>query len=460
MSLAAVEPMALANIETEYVLLATLLFDSKRVDVVADRITGADFADPFFGRVFDLIVREHGQGKPVSALTIRPFLEADPGYQELGGTKWLAGIASAAAGVVNAKLAAGQIADLAKRRRLMEALRDTLVVGADLSQPIGAVVDAADAAILGATETISTANVVTGAEAMAMLLKASETRQRSIRSHVIRSLDDLLGGMRPRQLVIGAGRPGMGKTAAALSYALGAAQAGHGVLFVSLEMGAAELSARIAADLAFDGRGGVPFSDINSDQPNHAARQAMGNAMAMLEDMPLHIVDAGSLTLGRLDMIVRRYRRRLAARGQSLDLVVVDYLQLLRTDDKKQSAYETVSEISRRLKAMAKDQDVCVFALAQLSRDVEKREDKRPHLSDLRDSGQIEQDADAVLFLYRHEYYVRQAEPKQGDPSYRDWEAMLADCSGLIDFICAKRRNGITGTATGQFHGAYQAVRG
>lgn len=450
----------IGNVENEYVLVAALLFDGKRVDTVADRITGADFAEPFFGRVFDLIVREHGQGKPVNVMTIRPFLEADPGYQELGGTKWLAGLATGAAAMVNVKMAANQIADLAKRRRLVDALRETLTVGADMNTPLGAVVDAADAAILGATETISTANVVTGAEAMAMLLKASETGQRSIRSHVIRSLDDLLGGMRPRQLVIGAGRPGMGKTAAALSYALGAAQAGHGVLFVSLEMGAAELSARIAADLAFDGRGGVPFSDINSDQPNRAARRAMGNAMAMLEDMPLHIVDAGSLTLGRLDMIVRRYRRRLAARGQSLDLVVVDYLQLLRTDDKKQSAYETVSEISRRLKAMAKDQDVCVFALAQLSRDVEKREDKRPHLSDLRDSGQIEQDADAVLFLYRHEYYVRQAEPKQGDPSYRDWEAMLADCAGLIDFICAKRRNGITGTATGQFHGAYQAVRG
>lgn len=450
----------IGNVESEYALVAALLFDSKRVDTVADRITGTDFAEPFFGRVFDLIVREHGQGKPVNAMTIRPFLEADPGYQELGGTKWLAGLVSGAAAMANVKMAANQIADLARRRRLLDALRDTLVAGADMATPIGSVVDAADAAILEATETLATSNVVTGAEAMAQLIKASETRQRSIRSHIIGSLDDLLGGMRPRQLVIGAGRPGMGKTAAALSYALGAAQAGHGVLFVSLEMGATELSARIAADLAFDGRGGVPFSDINSDQPNAAARRAMGNAMAMLEDMPLHIVDAGSLTLGRLDMIVRRYRRRLASRGQSLDLVVVDYLQLLRTDEKRQSAYETVSEISRRLKAMAKDQDVCVFALAQLSRDVEKREDKRPHLSDLRDSGQIEQDADAVLFLYRHEYYVRQAEPKPHSAEYQAWQSMLEDCTGMIDFICAKRRNGLTGTATGQFHGAFQAVRG
>lgn len=450
----------IGNVEGEYALIAALLFDSKRVDTVADRLTGTDFAEPFFGRVFDLIVREHGRGQPVNAMTIRPFLETDPGYQEAGGTKFLASLTSAASALVNTKLAVTQIADLAKRRRLLDALRETLATGSDMATPIGAVVDAADAAILGATETISAANVLTGAEAMAQLLKASETKQRSIRSHVIRSLDDLLGGMRPRQLVIGAGRPGMGKTAAALSYALGAAQAGHGVLFVSLEMGASELSARVAADLAFTGRGGVPFSDINSDEPTRAARKAMGDAMAMLEDMPLHIVDAGSLTLGRLDMIVRRYRRRLAARNQSLDLVVVDYLQLLRTDEKRQSAYETVSEISRRLKAMAKDQDVCVFALAQLSRDVEKRDDKRPHLSDLRDSGQIEQDADAVLFLYRHEYYVRQAEPKQTDPSYREWEGMLADCEGMIDFICAKRRNGLTGTATGQFHGAYQAVRG
>jgi len=140
--------------------------------------------------------------------------------------------------------------------------------------------------------------------------------------------------------------------------------------------------------------------------------------------------------------------------------VVVDYLQLLRTDDKKQSSYEVVSEISRRLKAMAKDQGVCVFALSQLSREVEKRPDKRPTLSDLRESGQIEQDADAVLFFYRHEYYLQKAEPAPNSPERYDWEQGMQSCAGLIDFICAKRRNGPEGTATGQFHGAYQAVRG
>jgi replicative DNA helicase len=252
----------------------------------------------------------------------------------------------------------------------------------------------------------------------------------------------------------------MGKTAAAISYALGAARAGHGVLFVSLEMSAVELSSRIAADLAFNGRSGIAFSDINSDRPSRDALRAMGNAAAELAEMPFHIVDAGSLTLGRLDMIVRRYKRRLAARGQSLDLVVVDYLQLLRCDERRTSAYETVSEVSRRLKGMAKDHDVAVFALAQLSREVEKRADKRPQLADLRDSGQIEQDADAVLFLYRHEYYLAAGKPEEGAPEYQEWKQAIDAVRGCIDFICAKRRNGITGSARGLFHGQFQAVRG
>lgn len=457
---AEIKPTPIANVEGEYVLIAALLFDGKRIDSVADILDPDDFAEPFFGRMFGLIVREHGRGASVNALTIRPYIENDPAYQELGGTKFLAEITSSAAAMANVVLAAKQIAALARRRRLVDAMREALNLGADVNEPIAELIDAADAAIMAATDTKTGATIVSAAEAMNALLKAADSPKRSVRSRILPSVDNLLGGMRPKQLVIGGGRPGMGKTAAAISYALGAAQAGHGVLFVSLEMSATELSARIAADLAFDGRGGVPFAEINSDEPTRAGLKAMGNAAAMLDDIPLHIVDAGSLTLGRLDMIVRRYKRRLAARGQSLDLVVVDYLQLLRCDDKRASAYEAVSEISRRLKAMAKDQDVCVFALAQLSREVEKRTDKRPQLADLRDSGQIEQDADAVLFLYRHEYYVKQVEPKQTDPTYREWETMLADCRGLIDFICAKRRNGVTGSATGEFHGAYQAVRG
>lgn len=453
------KPMELANIEGEYLLIAALLFDGRRLDIAADLVAAEAFADPFFGRVFGLLVREHGRGQALNALTIRPFLEGDPGYQELGGTRFLADITHVASALVDVPMVAKQIALLAQRRLLVANIRTALAAGVDVNVEVANVAEAIDGAMAAFTGAHTGVTQISGEDAMGALIKQAETPQRHIVSNVLAAVDHLLGGIRPKQLIIGAARPGMGKTAFAISHSLGAAQAGHGVLFISLEMSHVELSARVAADLAFDGRQGVAFADINSDRPSRAALRAMSDAMATLATLPFHIVDAGSLTLGRLDMIIRRYKRRLAARGQSLDLVVVDYLQLLQCDDRKHSAYESVSEVSRRLKGMAKDHDVAVLALAQLSREVEKRADRRPQLSDLRDSGQIEQDADAVLFLYRHEYYLAAARPDKHAPEYGEWESSMRNVRGVIDFICAKRRNGVTGTAKGAFHGEFQAVR-
>lgn len=248
-------------------------------------------------------------------------------------------------------------------------------------------------------------------------------------------------------------------TAVALSYSIGAAMNGHGVLYVSLEMSSAELGARMAADLCFNGRDGVYFSDIINRRVKPADRERLKIAQGMASDLPLAVIDAGSLHVNRLGAIVRRQARRFAARGEKLSLVVVDYLQLLSAD-KGKGAYEAVSQISRALKALAKEQDIPVLALAQLSREVEKRTDRRPQLSDLRDSGQIEQDADTVMFLLRNEYYLRKEQPEMTSPDYMKWEQAMQDHAGKIEFICAKRRNGETGKALGAFHGAFQAVRG
>jgi replicative DNA helicase len=217
---------------------------------------------------------------------------------------------------------------------------------------------------------------------------------------------------------------------------------------------------RLAADLCFDGREGVPFEAIRDGRLDGAQKMRVARAIARVEDAPFMVADYGSVSIGRLNMIVRRYKRRMAAAGRRLELVVVDYLQLVQPEGKGRSNYEAVSEVSRGLKAIAKDHDLAVFALAQLSRAVEQREDKRPHLSDLRDSGQIEQDADAVLFLYRHEYYLRQAQPDEGDPRHGEWRRRLRDCEGALELILAKRRNGRTGKGQAVFWGGNQAVRG
>ncbi|MBI0474238.1 hypothetical protein D9601_02515 [Sphingomonas sp. MA1305] len=448
----------MSTVEAEYALLGGLVYDNKRIDAVADILAPEDFADPFLGYTYSLIVAEHSQGRAANPITLRPLLQPHDSYAAIGGDKFLATLmASTAAGVPT--LDTGRmIARLAKRRRLIEGLQASAAMESDT--PIEAIVDAADAAIVTATYSAESAVELTGAACVGRLLDSFGQPKKGVKCGVIKAVDQLLGPLRKKQLVILAGRPGMGKTAAALSYTLGAAQNGHGVLFVSLEMGGEELASRMAGDLCFNGRSGVPLDDILDDNPTPSTIRAVGQAMGMLEDMPLSVIDTGKLTIGRLGMMIRRHARRMVAKGQELELVVIDYLQLLSPDGKAKSSYEAVSEISRGLKAIAKDAGVAILALAQLSREVEKRTDRRPQLSDLRDSGQIEQDADAVMFLVREEYYLRQNEPEQGSAERHDWEQALAAVENQIEFVCAKRRNGRTGSAKGQFFTRFQAVRG
>lgn len=451
---------ALQTHEAETCLLGTMMSENDRIDAVADLVRGDDFSVPFYGYIFDLIVSERSKGRAANPVTLNPMLASHENYTSIGGHKFLAGLTGMSAMLIRPLDAARQIAEMAARRRMIEGLREALSQASDPAFSLESVMDAADASLTLSITRNTGITETTGGNAMAGLLASFNEPMRGVTSTIIGSLDKLLGPIRPKQLVIMAGRPGMGKTATALSYSLGVAQGGQGVLFVSLEMSSEELSARMAADLSFNGTDGVSLDTILAEHKGMKATRAVSDAEAALRDMPFHIIDAGSLAIGRLNMIVRRYKRRLAARGETLGLVVVDYLQLLRTDDKSRSNYEAVSEISRSLKAMAKDNDVGVLALAQLSREVEKRTDKVPQLADLRDSGQIEQDADGVLFLVRDEYYLRVNEPEPHSAERAAWQQAMDECEGKIDFVCAKRRNGRTGRAQGQFHGMYQAVRG
>jgi replicative DNA helicase len=252
----------------------------------------------------------------------------------------------------------------------------------------------------------------------------------------------------PKHLVIVAGRPSMGKSAVASSYALGAASAGHGVLFVSLEMSAEELGERIAADLCFDSAVQVPYSAITDGRVTNEQGRQIARAYERLQSIPLSIVDLASCTIAKLNAIVRRHSRRMAAQGKKLDLVIVDYLQLVRPDRHTENRTQEITQVSIGLKAIAKEHGVAVMALAQLSRSVESRADKRPIMADLRESGQIEQDADAIMFLYRPEYYLKQSEPLETDHRPK-WESMMDDARGKIEFIVAKRRRGCTAHHTG-----------
>ena len=451
----------MGNADAEAALLGALMLNAKLIDSAADAVSANDFSDPLFARIFQAVIHEHSLGRAANPVTLKHYFEADEAMNEVGGAMaFLAQLTGSGASVVGAKDFAQQIKTIARRRRLVESLHGVIAGSEAFDTSIEELVDQADAALVEATDSGEGIHQPSAADCIAEVIAGYDQPNTGVSCVSIPTIDRLLGPAKPKQLIILAARPGMGKTACALSYAIGAARGGHGVLFISLEMSSTELGARMAADICFDGQGGVPFSAISggsgiSKDNLRRVRQAQEEA----QDLPLRIIDVGSITIGRLGMMVRRHQRRMAAAGQKLELVVVDYLQLVRPDHRA-SAYEAVSEVSRGLKAIAKTHGVAIMALAQLSREVEKRPDKLPQLSDLRDSGQIEQDADAVLFLMRPEYYLAKDEPAPNDPERSAWESAMHDARGKLDLICAKRRNGPDGRGQGQFFGQFQAVRG
>jgi replicative DNA helicase len=453
---------AVKNVDSEATILGALMIENKLIDRVADRLSAEDFSEALFGRIYSAIVREASQGRTANPVTLKPYLHDDPALAEVGGVGFLAQLTGSTGAVVMLETCVQQVIDMAKRRKLIDGLTHAAMLAADMDASNEDVVSAADGALSSISDHGDGIVQVSAAKAFDEMLAAYEEQSYGVTSGgQIACLDEMLGPIRPHHLDILAGRPGMGKTSAALSYALGAASAGHGVLFISLEMNRLELMQRATSDAIFDGQSGIPYEAIRDGRfTSDNARRRVYEAARIFRNMPLHLVDASSLTIGRLNMIVRRYKRRMEAAGQKLELVMVDYLQLLRPDFRTDNMNVAVSEVSRGLKAIAKQYDVGVLALAQLNRSVESRPDKRPMLSDLRDSGQIEQDADAVVFLYRDEYYLRQGKPPETDAKFVDWQMALDKCAGHIDFIVAKRRNGPSGSATGRFFGAYQAVRG
>lgn len=452
------------NIEGESALIGALLRDNKLVDRVADIIRHEDFFEPLYGRIYSVILDCVSKGQQVSPVTLKPYFEHDEALSRLGGMGFLVRLTGDVAIIAPAKEIARQIADMAKRRRMIDGLSDTITLAHDNAE-IAQIIDAADAVIVEAASEGDELYQPTGAQCIGDYLHDVENHKGGVLNGRIPELDELTGGLRGKQMVILAGRPGMGKTSVALSYSLGAAINGHGVLFISLEMSSSELAARMLSDLSCTNQGpmasGIPYSRLISGDLTSGDRRDIKGIQEGLSELPFRVIDTGRLTIGRLAMIVRRYVRRMEAQGTPLSLVVVDYLQLLSTDQRSRSAYEGVSEISKALKQIAKDNDVAVLALAQLSREVEKRNDKRPMLSDLRDSGQIEQDADTVMFLLREEYYLKQEDERFMKADELDRHRVAVEQTrDRIEFICAKRRNGLTGSATGRFFGQFQAVRG
>jgi replicative DNA helicase len=450
----------LGNVETEAVLLGTMMQVNQVIDQVADKLAHDDFVEPLHGRIFTAIVREHALGHTVIPPTIKHYFIDDPAMQEVGGVGYLARLTGSGVGAIGVKGFVEQIKELSRRRALEAGLRDAIAKVRDQEIDTDALVADVEATLaLTSVEPDRGAKEISAADALGNFLKAIEEGFPPGVSSGIESLDEAMGPIRRGHLQIIAGRPGMGKSVLGMSIARGASQRGHGVLFVSLEMTDDQLVARLAADLSFNGHSGINFTNIESGDLTDEQFKLVYRVKDRIRDLPLTIADLPSLRIGQLNTLIRRQARKFAAKNQQLELVVVDYLQLIDADRQSDSRNAEVTQISRGLKMAAKANGVGIIALAQLSRKVEEREEKRPRLADLRDSGSIEQDADGVLFLYRPEYYLFQAEPPKDHQRREKWEASLNACQGYIEFICAKRRQGQTGIRRGRFYGCYQAVR-
>ena len=454
-------PAALSTGPAELALLGELLLDPSVIDGVADKLHPRDFSDPLLGRVFGRICQESAAGRAPHHLTIAPLFAADEDFARRNGGEMLAQAFHEARGLDHGGPYAEQIAAHARRRRLIDGLREAIAGAVDLTQDAAAITGRADTALTAFLEGREEVQHVTPLDCVDEVIASFDRPRGGVRCGIIAEMDQALGTLNAGDLIIVAGRPGMGKTATAISYMWGAANLGHPVLFISAEMSWQALGGRLVADFCCTPTSSIPYDVIRDGRPSAQQRQMVHRARDSLSRLPLRIQDQRCHTLAQIRRAIRRRKRQLEADGQKLELVIVDYLQLISPDTPARSEYEAVTEVSRTLKAMAKDEAVAIMALSQLSRAVEQRGEKRPQLSDLRQSGQIEQDADAVLFLMSPEYYLAksQPDPKKVD-EFAEWERQMSEARYKLEFICAKRRNGPEGIWRGLFFRETQAVRG
>jgi replicative DNA helicase len=456
----------IGNIEAEQALLGALMIHNGLADSIADTLTADDFVEPLHGRIFAALVSLIAAGRAATPVTLRPFFDADPAIVDVGGVSYLASLTQQSGGFLIAPELAAEIETSAKRRRTIAALREALTIAENSPEtPLSEVAASADVALSEAlTGTTITKPGIGIGKLFTRALGAIEAEARGevpkgIQSALLPDMHEI-ADLLPGTVTVLAGRPAMGKTAVSLSVSIGAAMNGHGVAYFSLEMKADSLAKRMISDLVFDYGNCPSFNDIKAGKFTAEDYRRIRAAEDKVADWPFEIIDQRGVKIGRIAMMIRRLKRQFEGRGHSLDLVVIDYLQLVKPDRARSSRYEEVGEISRTLKEIAGELGIAILLLAQVNRECEKREDKRPFPHDLRDAGDIEQDADTIVFIYRDEVYLKAAEPARDKPGYEGWLTKLEAARDKIEIYAPKRRDGETMRRHCQFFASSQAVRG
>jgi replicative DNA helicase len=467
-------PQPPSNTEAEQALLGAILINNTAYSRVAEFLMPEHFGNAVHGRIYAAIGKLIERGQIADPIRLKDLFDQDGALIEIGGAQYLGRLAEAAVTIINAEHYGRTIHDLHLRRELITIGQDVVTEAFrhDLDDPAVGQIERAEAKLFelattgqaeGGFQEFTTA--LASAITLAQAAFKRDGKTVGVASGFV-DLDKKLGGLHPSDLVILAGRPSMGKTALATNIAFNAAKAyrparhadgridltreaedGAVVGFFSLEMSAEQLATRILAE-----ESGTSSDRIRRGDVRHEDFDKFVAASTRLAAVPLYIDDTPALSVSALRTRARRLKRQ-----HGLGLIVIDYLQLLRPSVQSrtmENRVQEVSDITRGLKAIAKELDVPVLACSQLSRAVEQREDKRPMLSDLRESGSIEQDADVVMFIFREEYYLSRGEPsrrpEESEDKFNDrydrWKDRVEAAYGMADVIIAKQRHGPIGT--------------
>ena len=466
------------NVEAEAALLGALMIDNRLVEDVQLKLRPDHFFEPLHGRIYEAILRMTDANRVANPVTLRPLFEADEAIKEVGGPAYLAQLTGSGAAVIGARDFAQQIYDLALLRALIGVGRDLVEGALDTSEDVAplAQIERAETELYKVAEEGGAEGRARsfGEAAMDSIRNAEAALNRGGGLTGITSgftgLNSRIGGLQRSDLLIVAGRPGMGKTALANNMAFAAAErflqdqadgieptkaAGAPIAIFSLEMSSEQLVTRVLSE-----QSQVTAEQIRTGSLGRQEFASFARTAERLHSLPFYIDDTPGLTIAALRTRARRLKRQ-----KGIGLIVVDYLQLLSGTGRgsNDNRVQEISEISRGLKQLAKELDVPVIGVSQLSRAVEQREDKRPQLADLRESGSIEQDADIVLFVYREEYYLKAHEPKHPIPgdsaevfsAFEEWESKHSQVAGMAELIIAKNRHGGTGKERLRFEGRF-----
>jgi replicative DNA helicase len=454
------------NIEAEQALLGAILVNNEAFYRVSDFLEPGHFFEPIHQQIYELSSQLIRAGKIASPVTLKTFLPVDLDIAGLNASQYLARLAAEATAIINAADYGRTINDLSIRRNLIRIGESMVNVAFDAPVDFAPREQIEDAE-RSLYELAESGRFGAGFQRFAQALTkavdmAANAYQRDGRlsglATGLKDLDAKMGGLQPSDLIIVAGRPGMGKTALATNIGYNIARAwagetradGHmhtingGIVgFFSLDMSAEQLATRIISE-----RTGISSSTIRRGAIGEGEFEQIKDMSIELQHLPFYVDETGGLTVAQLAARARRLKRQ-----RGLDLLIVDYIQLLQGSSRRaaEGRVQEVTEITTNLKALAKELNIPIVALSQLSRQVENRDDKRPQLSDLRESGSIEQDADVVLFVFREEYYLSNKEPRPGTEEHLKWQTEMAAVHGKAELIIGKQRHGPTGSVQLQF---------